>query len=280
MAGDLAALKHYVNVVKCDVVSIKKELAGFKSEMATISAGVQAIVVLSNYQCRKCTEVQQIEVKSKSGSPQAAAEGAMHVVDQGVPNPQEGGPPSLNTSEVSFRPHPNELTYGNVRCLTKESVPVDSERDTIADTQECRSGHPGDILFSVPAGPTQEVPVDVTENMSVPDTEEESQSILQFAIDGHTDMTVMSSVGKINTRDQVAAGPAARELPLEVISKARVDQDGKIFFVRETKVAHPENEMQQGENMYPLLNSTQDLPLQPPTPKKAKRGRKSDKRTM
>ena len=152
---------------------------------------------------------------------------------------------------------------------------MDSEIDAIVDTQECRSGHPGHILFSVPAGPTQEVPVDVTENTSVPDTEEESQSILQFATDGHTEMTVMSSVGKINTRDQVEAGPAARELPLEVISEARVDQDGKTFFVLETKVAHPENETQQGENMYP-----QDLPLQPPTPKKAKRGRKRNKRMM
>ena len=204
----------------------------------------------------------------------------MHAVDQGVPYPQEGGPPSLNTSEVSFRPHHDKLTYGNVRRLTKELVPVDSEIDAIADTQECRSGRPGDILFSVPAGPTQEVPVDVTENMSVPDTEEESQSILQFATDGHTEMTVMSSVGKINTPDQVEAGPAMRELPLEVISEARVDQDGKTLFVLETKVAHPKNETQQGENMYPLVNSTQDLPLQPPTPKKAKKGRQRDKRTM
>ena len=54
-------------------------------------------------------------------------------------------------------------------------------------------------------------------------------------------------MGKINTRDQVEAGPAARELPLEVISEARVDQDGKTFFVLETKVAHPENERNRGK---------------------------------
>ena len=150
---------------------------------------------------------------------------------------------------------------------------MDSEIDAIADTQECTSARPGDILFSVPTRPAQEVPVEVTESMSVPDTEEESQSILQFATDGHTEKSVKSMVGKISTCDQVEAGPAARELPLEVISEARVDQDGKTFFVLETKVAYSENETQQGENMYPMLNSTQDLPLQPPTPKKTKKGR-------
>ena len=45
----------------------------------------------------------------------------------------------------------------------------------------------------------------------------------------------------------------------------------KTFFILETKVAHPENETQQGENMYPI-----DLPLQPHTPKKAKKGCERD----
>ena len=100
--------------MKCDVVSIKKELAGFKSEMAAISAGVQAIqwslasTGAAQYRdIGMCKEVKQIEVKRESGSPQVSAEGDMHMVDQGVPNPEEGGPPSLNTSEVSFRPHPD-----------------------------------------------------------------------------------------------------------------------------------------------------------------------------
>ena len=77
------------------------------------------------------------------------------------------------------------------------------------------------------------MPVAVTENRSVPDTEEESQSILQFATDCHTEVTVwpvMSSVGKISTRDKVKARPVARELAQEVISEARDDQDGKNFF--------------------------------------------------
>ena len=221
MAGDLAAVKHDVHVIKRDVVTIKKELASFKSEMAAISSGVQAIQCsLATASAAKyrdigmCTDVEQIKVKSESGSPQAATEGDMHAVNQGVPNPGEGGPPSLNTSEISFRPHPN------VPRLTKESDQVDSEIDAIADTQDCTSACPGDILFSVPTRPAQEVPVEVTESMSVPDTEEESQSILQFATDGHTEKSVKSRVGQISTCDQVEAGTAARELPLEVISEA------------------------------------------------------------
>ena len=123
----------------------------------------------------------------------------MHAVVQDVQNPEEGGIASLNTSEVSFRPHPDEVTYANVQCLTQESVQVDSKIGAIADTQECRYTRPGEFLFSVPAQPTQEVPVGVTENRSVPDTEEQSQLILQFVTDGHTEVTfrpVMSSVGK------------------------------------------------------------------------------------
>ena len=194
-----------------------------------------------------CTEVKQIEVKSDSGSPQAAAEGNMHVVDQGVRNPEEGGPLSLNTSEVSFRPHPDEVTLGNVHHLTIESVQVDSEMDAIADTEVCRSARPGDILFSVPAQPTQEVPVDVTKNRSVPDTEEESQLILQFATDGHTEMTVMSSVGQINTRDKLEAGPVISE-------------------------AHPENAMQEGDNIYHIwLTQHKIYRFNPPLPKKQRK---------
>ena len=54
----------------------------------------------------------------------------------------------------------------------------------------------------------------------------------------------MSSVGKISTRYQVEAGPAKRELPLGVISEARVDQGRKTFFILETKVANPVNDTQ------------------------------------
>ena len=48
-------------------------------------------------------------------------------------------------------------------------------------------------------------------------------------------MTVMSSHGQTNNRDIVEAGPAARELLLEVISEAQVDQDGKTFFFSKLK---------------------------------------------
>ena len=62
---------------------------------------------------------------------------------------------------------------------------MDSKIDAIADTEECRSARPGDILLSVPARPTKEVPVDVTENRSVPDMKKNrsrSYSLQQMVI--------------------------------------------------------------------------------------------------
>ena len=89
---------------------------------------------------------------------------------------------------------------------------------------------------------------------------------------------VVSTEVEINTGDPVEAGPAMEEPPLEVISEARVEKNGKTFFVLETQVAQPDNQTQQGDNMFRLVNSTQDLPLQPKTPKKVKKGRKKEKR--
>ena len=126
-------------------------------------------------------------MKSETASPQAtSSEGDMHVPVEGVQDPEEAGPPALDTSEVSFRPHPDAATYQNVERLTKDSrVQFDSEIDAVEGTQ-CGPSHPGDILYSVPPQPTQEVPRNISENTCLPDTQEESQSILQFSTDGQT----------------------------------------------------------------------------------------------
>ena len=258
MGSDLATLKHEVNVMKSDVVCIKKELAGFKSEIATIAAGVQSIQwslstnSASQYRdIGMCTDVEQIEVKSETGSPQpTAAEGDVHAPVEGVEgvqNPEEAVPPALDTSEVSFRPQPDAATYENVERITKESrVELDSEIDVVEGTQ-CGPTRPGDIVYSVPPQPTQQVPLNIIANTGFPETQKESQSqsILQFSTDSHTEVVVgpvVSTEVEINTGDPVEAGPAMEEPPLKVISEAQVDKNGKTFFVLETQVAQPDNQ--------------------------------------
>ena len=95
---------------------------------------------------------------------------------EGVQNPEEAGPPALDTSEVSFRTHPDAATYENVECLPKSREFNWTAKSTLLKVHS----HPGAILYSVPPQPTQEVPHDISENSCLPDTQEESQSILQF----------------------------------------------------------------------------------------------------
>ena len=83
------------------------------------------------------------------------------------------------------------------------------------------------------------------------------------------------TIGEIIERDVQDAGPSGSGLPYTVISEARVDRDGKTFFVLETQ-----QETQQEEPTQETENSThvQKLPPPPPTPRKLKKGRRKEKR--
>ena len=81
---------------------------------------------------------------------------------------------------------------------------------------------------------------------------------------GHNALTtgpVMSTVDQVSNCDQTEAGTSMEELSLLVISEARVEKDDKTFFALKTQAAPQKNEKQQGKNMFPLVNLTQDLPL-------------------
>ena len=235
-----------------------------------------------------CTDVEQIEVKSKTGSPQpTAAEGDVHAPVEGVEgvqNPEEAVPHALDTSEVSFRPHPDAATYENVERITKESrVELDSEIDVVEGTR-CGPTRPGAIVYSVPPQLTQQVPLSIIANTGFPETQEESQSqsILQFSTDGHTEVVVgpvVSTEVEINTGDPVEAGHAMEEPPLEVISEARVEKNGKTFFVLETQIARQTIRRNRGITCFVWSTRHKICPSNPRPRKKLRKDvrRKSDR---
>ena len=267
---DLSSLKHDVNVIKADVVSIKHDIAAFKSELANISSGVQAIQWSLGREgspeyrdAGMCTDNEQVEIKSDPGTPEQDPAVVTHVQEEG-----NGNDASLNTSEVTFRPREEEVTYEEVMRVDKG---LDSEIDAIEDTQKNK----GDILLSLPPAPTQERPISVTQFGDSQDDTEESQSILQVRQRDHELLMPVPTIGEIIERDVQDAGPSGSGLPYTVISEARVDRDGKTFFVLETQQeTHQEEPTQETENS----THAQKLPPPPPTPRKLKKGRRKEKR--
>ena len=169
---DLLSLKHDVNVMK----AIKHDIAALRSELANISSGVQAIqwsLGREGYpeycDAVMCTDNEQVEIKSDPSTPEQDPAIGTHVEDEG-----KGRDASLNTSEVTFRPREEEVTYKLVMCLDKG---LESEINAIEETQ--KSKPKGDILLSLPPAPTQEKPISVTQFGDSQDDAEESQSIKQ-----------------------------------------------------------------------------------------------------
>ena len=109
---------------------------------------------------------------------------------------------------------------------------LDSEIDAIEDTQ---SNPKGDILLSLPPDPTQEKLISLTQFRDSQDDAEESQSILQVRQGDQEILRLVPTIGEIIERDVQDAGPSGSGLPYTVISEARVDRDGKTFFVLETQ---------------------------------------------
>ena len=92
-------MKHDVNVIKADVVSIKHDIDTFRSELANISSGVQAIQwSLSKPGSAEyryagiCTDNEQVEIKSDPGTPEQDLNPAV-----GTHVQEEGNAGSLNT---------------------------------------------------------------------------------------------------------------------------------------------------------------------------------------
>ena len=217
-----------------------------------------------------CTDNEQVEIKSDPGTPEQDPAIGTHVEAEG-----KGNDASLNTSEVTFRPREEEVTYEEVMRLDKG---LDSEIDAIEDTQ--KSKPKGDILLSqLPPAPRQEKPISVTQFGDSQDDAEESQSSLQVCQRDQEILRPFPTIAEIIERDVQDAGPSGSGLPYTVISEARVDRDGKTFFVLETQQETQQEEpTQQTENMLPIVKSTQNLPPPPPTPRKVKKGRRKEKR--
>ena len=113
---DLSSLKHDVNVIKADVVSIKHDIATFRSELANISSGVQAIQWSLGKEgspeycdAGMCTDNKQDKIKSDPSTPEQDPALGTHVEEEG-----KGNDASLITSEVTFRPREEEITYEQV----------------------------------------------------------------------------------------------------------------------------------------------------------------------
>ena len=128
-----------------------------------------------------CTDNEKVELKSDPGTP----EQGIHVEEEG-----KGNDASLNTSEVTFQPREEEVTYEQVMRVSKG---LDSEIDQIEDTQ---SNPKGDILLSLPPDPVQEKLISVTQFGDSQDDAEEAQSILQVCQGDQEILRPVPTIGK------------------------------------------------------------------------------------
>ena len=75
-----------------------------------------------------CTDNEQVEIKSDPGTPEQDPAVGTHVEEEG-----KGNDASLNTSEVTFRPREEEVTYKEVMRVDKG---LDSEIDEKVSLKE------------------------------------------------------------------------------------------------------------------------------------------------
>lgn len=280
VVDDLASLKHEVCVIKSDVASIKRDVASFKTVLGTIACGVQALqssIIQPGSASVGSRDAEinekEIDVKTDPGTP-------YHEPSDGEQNEQDQSETveSLDTSEVSFKYKLGQITYENVRRTCKV-VAIDSEIDAIPDTQVDKTilGKPqvkGDIVLSVPRDHNQEIPVSMQPYVCDSETQEESQSLLQRKTSPPAASAVDTSAS-VTVLEEQEAGPSTEEGPFTVLHEGRVDRDGKTFFVLETEA---DDQTQQATNMLPIINTTQNLPPLPESPKKMKKGRRKDRK--
>ena len=84
-------------------------------------------------------------------------------------------------------------------------------------------------MLSLPADPTQEKPISVTQFVDSQEDAEESQSILQVRQGDQEILRPVSTIGEIFERDVQEAGPSGSGLPYTVISEGRMDRGVKLF---------------------------------------------------